>query len=280
METMSLELDQEQLALIGRDVERYERLSGSRAASEKVFDEAKIAQSRALGIVRQRAQSIKMFDARLDQQEAAIARLEVALRRAERNLAKTAVRAPFGGLVAEVSAQIGKRLGSGDAIARLIDDQRLEISLELPDTDFGRLWQGGLIGREVIGRWRLGATTFEIPARIARVVPTIDAASGGVTVYAEITGSIEDVPLRPGAFIEVEMPDRLYRDVVELPASALFGGDTVYIVENERLRPASVDLVAAHGDQVLIQADLEDGMPIVTSRLAGIGPGLKVKVVE
>lgn len=280
MEVMSLELDREQLALIGRDVERYARLSGSRAASEKAFDDAKIALSQATGIVQQREQSIRMFDARLEQQDAAIAKLEVALRRAERDLAKTEMRAPFSGFVAEVSAQIGQRLGSNDTIARLIDDQQLEISFQLPDADFGRLWQGGLIGRDVVGRWRLGGTIFEIKAQVARVVPIIDAASGGVTVYAQITGNADDVPLRPGAFIEIEMLDQLYEDVVEVPASALFGGDTVYIVENERLRPATVELVAANGDQVLIEADLEDGVPIVTSRLAGIAPGLKVKVTE
>ena len=91
---------------------------------------------------------------------------------------------------------------------------------------------------------------------------------------------MENIPLRPGAFIEVEMPDRLYQNVVELPASALFDGNTVYVVEDERLRPKTVELVAAYGQEVLIHADLEDGQPVVTSRLAEIAPGLKVKVVE
>ncbi len=280
MDMMTLELDQEQLDLIGRDVERYARLSGSRTASEKAFDDAKIALSRQTGIVQQREQSIIMFDARLEQQEAAIARLDVALGRAERDLAKTEVRAPFSGFVTEVSAQIGKQLGNADTIGRLIDDRKLEISFQLADTDFGRLWHSGLIGREVVGRWRLGSTIFEIKATIARVIPTIDSASGGVTVYARIVDHADGMPLRPGAFIEVEMQDQLYENVVKLPASALFSGDTVYVVEDERLRPETVKLVMANGDNVLIRADLEDGMSVVTSRLAGIAPGLKVKVME
>ncbi len=280
MEATTLGLDREQLELIGRDVERYARLSGSLAASEKAYDDAKITLSLQTGKVQQREQAIIMADARLEQQKAVVARLNVALRRAERDLTKTIVRAPFSGFVAEVSAQIGKQLSNGDTIARLIDDQKFEVSFQLPDADFGRLWQGGLIGRELVARWRLGKTVFEIKAAVARVVPTIDAASGGVTVYAGITDNIDGIPLRPGAFIEIEMPDRLYQDVVELPASALFSGDTVYVVEDERLRPETVDLVAAYGQRILIQADLEDGLPVVTSRLAEIAPGLKVKVVE
>ena len=120
-----------------------------------------------------------MIDAMLDQQAAIIERLNVALRRAERDLAKTEVRAPFSGIIADIDAQIGKQLNSSDTIVRLIDDQNFEISFQLPDSDFGRLWQGGLIGREVVGRWRLGKTTFEIEAKVSRVIPTIDASSGG-----------------------------------------------------------------------------------------------------
>lgn len=280
MEVMTLDLDREQLDLIARDVERYERLSGSRAASEKSYDDAKIALSRQTGTVQQRRQSIVMLDARLEQQDAAIAKLDVAHRRAERDLAETEIRAPFSGFVTEVNAQIGKQLGSGDTIARLIDDQQLDISFQLADRDFGRLWEEGLIGRDVIGRWRLGTTSFPMKAKVDRVVSTIDSASGGVTVYAGITSNPDDAPLRPGAFIEVEMSDQLYEDVVELPASALFEGDTIYIVNDDRLQPETVELVATDGNNVLIQADLEDGVPVVISRLAEIAPGLKVKVVE
>ena len=279
-EEMMLALDREQLELIGRDVERFERLSGSSAASEKALDDARIALSRQNGAVSQREQAIVMLDARLDQQAAAIDRLAIAERRAERDLADAVIRAPFAGVVADVDAQIGRQLGINDAVARLIDDQALEIGFQLADADFGRLWQSGLIGRKVTGRWRLGAATFTLPATIARVVPTIDPASGGVTVYARIDDEHEGIPLRPGAFIEVEMDDRLYEDVVELPASALFGRDTVYVIDDDRLQAMTVDLVSARGDRVLIKADIVDGTAVLTSRLAEVDTGLRVEVVE
>ena len=279
-EEMMLVLDRDQLGLIERDVERYERLSGSRAASEKALDDARIALSRQTGTVSQREQAIVMLEARLAQQDAAIRRLAVALRRAERDLADTEIDAPFAGVITDVDAQIGRQLAANDAVARLIDDRSLEIAFQLADADFGRLWQSGLIGREITGRWRLGAATFTLPATIARVVPTIDPTSGGVTVYARLDGDHRDVPLRPGAFIEVEMQDRLYEDVVELPASALFGSDTVYVIEDDRLRAESVELIAASGDRVLIAADIAEGARILTSRLAEVAPGLRVEVVE
>lgn len=279
-EEMMLALDRDQRVLIERDVERYERLSGSRAASEKAFDDARLALSRQAGTVAAREQAIIVLDARLAQQKAAIQRLSVTERRAERDLAHTVIKAPFAGLIADVDAEIGQQLGANDAVARLIDDQSLEISFQLADADFGRLWQSGLIGRRVTGRWRLGAATFTLPATIARVVPLIDPASGGVTVYASLDGHHDDVPLRPGAFIEVAMLDHLYRDVVELPASALFGQSTVYVIEDSRLRAEMVDLVTTRGDRVLIATDIAEGAVVLTSRLAEVAPGLKVEVIE
>jgi RND family efflux transporter MFP subunit len=204
----------------------------------------------------------------------------VAQRRAERDLEHTELRAPFAGFVTEVAAAVGKRVGVGDPIARLIDADRLEIRFMLSDAEFGRLWQDGLIGRELQARWRLGDAGFALEGRIARVEPTIDPAAGGVEVYAEITGNPEGAPLRPGAFVAVLLPDRLHRQVVELPAGALFHGDTVYAIEDGRLRPRPVELVADLGARILVRGELAGGDPIVTSRLAEIGPGLKVEVAE
>jgi multidrug efflux system membrane fusion protein len=275
-----LRLDETRLELAQRDLTRREQLRGSQAASEKALDDARMTVAAREAARAQRRQAILTLEARLEQQDAVIRRLEVALRRAERDLANTELRAPFAGFVTEVSAAPGKRVGIGDPIARLIERDRLEIRFTLSDAEFGRLWQDGLIGRELEARWRLGDASFPIEGRIARVESTIDPASGGIEVYAEVTGNPENAPLRPGAFVTVLLPDRLHREVVELPASALFHGHTVYAIENGRLQPRPVELVADLGARILVRGDLAAGEPIVTSRLAEIGPGLKVEAVE
>jgi multidrug efflux pump subunit AcrA (membrane-fusion protein) len=275
-----LDLDERQLELAQRDLVRYEKLQGSQAASEKALDEAKIAVAKQEAASAHRRQTISLLEAKLDQQDAVIERFGVAIERAERDLAHTELRAPFAGFVTEVAAAIGKRLGVGDPIAELIDEDRLEIRFLLTDADFGRLWQAELIGRELEAIWRLGATRFQVQARVARTEATIDPASGGVVVYAEITANPEKAPLRPGAFVEVLLPDRVYEQVVELPASALFHGDTVYAVEDGRLQARPIDVVALHGPRVLVRGDLAAGDAVVISRLAEIGPGLKVMVAE
>jgi RND family efflux transporter MFP subunit len=275
-----LRLDENQLELARRDLARREQLHGSAVGSEKARDDARMAVAQHEAELTQRRQTIETLEAQLVQQDAVLERLGAAVERAERDLANTELHAPFAGLVTEVTAAVGKHLGAGDPVARLIDESRIEIRFTLSDAEFGRLWQDGLIGRELQGRWRLGSTTFPIKGRVARVESTIDPSSGGVEVYAEITANPDNAPLRPGAFVEVDLPDRLHQQVVELPASTLFHGDTVYAIADGRLLPRPVELVADLGARILVRGKLAPGEPVVTSRLAEIGPGLKVEVSE
>ena len=279
-ERAMLRLDETQLELTRRDLARRERLLGSAAATEKALDDAKMAVAQHEAALAQRRQAIATLEARLVQQDAVIERLGAAIERAGRDVVNTELRAPFAGLVTEVTAAVGKHLGAGDPVARLIDESRIEIRFTLSDAEFGRLWQDDLIGRDLEAHWRLGSTTFPIEGRVARIQSTIDPSSGGVEVYAEITANRNDAPLRPGAFVEVVLPDRLHEQVVDLPASALFHGDTVYAIADGRLLPRSVDLVADLGTRILVRGQLDAGEPIVTSRLAEIGPGLRVEVSE
>jgi membrane fusion protein, multidrug efflux system len=273
-----LALDETQLELAERDLDRYQRLRGLQTASEKAFDDAQVAVAQRAAALAGRRQTIETLEARLDQQDAVIDRLEVAIERAERDLAHTELRAPFPGFVTEVEAAVGKWVNAGDPLARLIDERSLEMRFTLSDADFGRLWRDGLIGRPLQARWRLGGTTFPLQGEVTRVESTIDPASGGVEVYAAITENPEAAPLRPGAFVEIQLPDRVYQQVALLPASALFHGNTVYAVEDGRLAARAVELVADRGMQILVQGDLAGGEPVLTSRLAEVAPGLKVQI--
>lgn len=281
LEQAMLMFGREQLALAERDVQRFATLAENRVTTNKAKDESKIALSRQASIVEEKVYSLKMIEAQLDQQVASTERSSVALLRAEHNLANTEIKAPFQGVLTDIQVQLGSLLETGDAIVRLIDDRQMDIRFQLTNADFGRLWwQAGLIGRRVIGIWRFGKATVELPARITSVVPTIDPASGVMELHARIDDIPGDVPLLPGALVEVEIPDQVYVDVIELPDSALFSGNTVYTIENDRLEGVTVEHVTSLDGRVLVDGDLEEGERVVTTRLSEIAPGLLVKVSE
>lgn len=274
-----LERDREQAELHGRDVMRREKLHQQKFTSEKALDDARLVLSQQRQKVIEREKLIERHTARLDQQRAVIERLEVALSRARRDLEETRLTAPFDAFLIDVGTEVGKRLSEGDRVARLIDANRLEARFHLSNDQFGRLLgAGGYRARPARVVWRVGGGALTFDAVIERISGKIDAASGGVDLFARLRNVGREDSLRPGAFVEVYLDDRLYRNVVRLPESALHGGDRVYVADHGRLDERRVELVLRLGEEVLVRGTFEPGERVVTTRFPEIGPGLRVTV--
>lgn len=278
--------DREQGEFARRDVERRERLQGTAASSVKSLDDARLALSLRAQQLIERQQMIDRLEAQAEQSQAVLERWRVSLGRAQRDLAETRLTAPYDGYLVDTDAGIGKRVGLGDRIAHLIDANRLEARFHLSNNEYARLLagggDGGFRGRAAGVVWRVGGAAFRYQAVIERVDGVIDAQSGGVDLYARIEGNDADGVLRPGAFVEVSIDDRLYRDVISLPESALHddggGGDHVYVVVNNRLEARPVEVLLRGGNDVLLRGPLVDNELVVVTRLPEIGPGLLVAV--
>ncbi len=275
-----LKRDQERVEMSRRDVARREELRAKGATSEKALDDSHMALNADQSRVIATNLEIEKFSARERQQAAAIQRLDVVLRRARRSLEETRLAAPFDGFLVEVEVDIGTRVGTGDRIARLYDATRMEARFHLSHAKFARLRRGGdFVGRKVRVVWRVDREVLAYEARIDRVDGRIDAASGGVELFARLIGGGVHTPLRPGAFVEVEIDDVTYEDVFRLPETALHEGDTVYVVEGGRLVPRQVEVAVRDGASVYVRSDaIRDGGQVVATRFSEIGPGVKVEI--
>lgn len=280
-EEAALVRDREMLDLRERDVERVSRLHRSGNVSDRTLDDAKLELSRQRQVLDMRGHALSAEDARLRQQEATVRRLEVALRRAERDLANTRFVAPFRGFLADTQAEVGKRLGVNDRLARLIDSRRMEARAHISDAEYGRILADGdasIIGRPARVLWRSGADSFSFDAAVVRVGAEVDPTTGGIAIYVRLNPIGRDFPIRPGAFVEIRLPDRRYAKVARLPESAVFDQETVFVVRDDRLEARRVRIVGYAGDDALIEGELGTGDRVVTTRFTEIGPGVKVEV--
>jgi len=278
-EVDALAWDRRQLELNERDANRKTELFGKGTGTEKALDDARLAMMRQRVVVEGRANAVTALVAQLDQQRAAIERMAVGVRRAERDLENTRLTAPFDGILREIQVAVGKRLAIGDRVAILADPAGYEARVFLPDADYGRLTAAGdaLEGRSAKLVWRTGELTEAVSAEIARIGPRISAGTGGVNLYARLAAGPASQRLRPGAFVELRLPDRKYDAAVRLPAAALYAGGTVYVVAEGRLQARAVELLARDGEHVLVKGALAEGERALVTRLTRIGPGLRVR---
>ena len=279
-ETQALRRDREILAVLARDLKRARELRKRGNISIQSLDQKRLELSRQQRAIVLRRNGIDAEAARLEQEKATIERLDVAVQRARYDLQRTRLRAPFDGVFRNVTAQAGKRLGIADSVGNLIDTGRLEARFHISDAQYGRLTSTdrGVIGRPARAIWRVGQRKLVLKAVIARVGAQIDAASGGVELFARIDDREAALSLRPGAFVEVHIPDRVYPDVARVPETVLHPGNVVYGVEDGRLVARRAEIVGRVGNDVLLRGELTEGEPLVTTQSVTIAPGLRVEL--
>ena len=279
-ETQALKRDREILAVLARDLKRARQLRKRGNISVQSLDKKRLELSRQQRAIVLRQNGIDAEAARLEQEKATIERLDVAVQRARYNLERTNVRAPFDGVFQNVTAQAGQRLSVNDRVGSLIDTGRLEARFHISDAQYGRLTgtSQGVIGRKARVIWRVGQRELVLNAVVARVGAQIDTASGGVELFARIENREAAASLRPGAFVEVLIPDRVYARVAKVPETVLHPGNVVYGVDDGRLVQRRAAIVGRVGNDVLLRGGLSEGERLVTTQSVAIAPGLRVEL--
>ena len=253
------------LEMLARELERAKELHAAKTVSEQFLETAELDYRQQQAIVEQR---------------------EIGVRRAERDLVDTRLVAPFSGVVNEVNAALGKQFSGfgSDKIAELIDTSRVEVRFSLTNAQYGRLIESSdpLVGRPVRVSWKVGDRALEYAAVIDRVGAKITSATGGIDVFAVIDTGGRQTRLRPGAFVSVSVPDKAFEGVLSAPDSALYGEDTVFVVEDGRLAARQVEVLSYAGADMLFRSNGEpaivDGDLIVTTQIREGGVGAKVAV--
>lgn len=280
-EQTALDREAEQLELNRIDEERAEELAARGTVSQKTVDDKRVITLGKELSVQNRRNNVRIQEARIAQQQAVIKRLESGVSRAEHDVGKTVLVAPFDGLVEMVGVAVGRLVSVNDRVANLIDLNNLEARFTLSNAQYGRIIAdtGSLAGRELQVIWNVGEEARVYSGIVARAAPRIETGSGGVDIYAHLQIENVNTPLRPGAFLEANFPDVTYSNVVRLPQTALYGGGTVYVVDDGRLLARNVEVVGEDGTFMLLRGDIRDGEAVLTSRLPQAGEGVRVRVV-
>lgn len=269
---------EEQLLIAERDLERAEALQGRGAGSEQTVDVRRLTVSQRVQARDASTNAVAVQEARIAQQEAIVERLEWKVREARRDLDDTALHAPFDAIVRSENVERGRRLGVNDVVAELYEANALDVRFTVSDRQFGRLRQGEapLIGRSATVAWSIGDAPVMTSATIDRIGADIASETGGVALFARIAPDAAGAALKPGAFVTVTLADRRFDGVARLPETALYDGDHVFVVVDDRLSRREVEWVAWDGGDVIVRGDL-DGAEVLVSRLAEAGDGVLIR---
>lgn len=278
-EREQLDSAEAQVTLARSDLDRALSLAGSGALTDKQVDDRRLVLSQREQASSQRRNNIIIAEAQRIQQEANVERLQWKVREAERRLSDTALIAPFDGVISQETVETGRSVNANEVVASIYDDAALDVRFTLTNAQYGRMATGSdpLVGRELELDWGVGGANYTWPAVIDRIGARVAAERGGVEVFARIGEAGNPVQLRPGAFVSLTVPDRIWPGTFRLPETAVRSSDHVFIVVDGKLVRRDVRLVAWDGEEAIVDGDLEDGDEVLVTRLTEASEGVRVR---
>ena len=256
-----------QLVLRQRQFDRVSEMKAAAVASDARLDDANLA--------------LIMARNALDQSQSRLRQLRLSLRRAERNLRESMLTAPFDGMLSDVSVGAGRVVSSANSLGVLTDLSSLEVSFVVPAEVYAS--SASLIGDPVSITWKAGGRSVQtVNGRIERAEGGVTAAEGGGRLYAVLPAPDGDgrTAIPEGAFVEVRLPTMLIEDVAVIPDVALFERDTVYVIEEGRAVERKVTVINRSDSLLYLEGDLQDGDIVITTRLPGLGKGVRVEAFK
>jgi RND family efflux transporter MFP subunit len=278
-EREQLEAADAQLELGRADLERALSLAESGALTDKEVDARRLIVSQREQASSQRRNNILIAEAQRTQQEANAERLEWKIREAQRRLEQTALIAPFDGIISDETVETGRSVNANEVVASIYDDQALDVKFTLTNAQYGRMATDAdpLVGRQVELGWSVGGTEYKWPAVIDRIGARVTAERGGVEVFARIGEADNPVQLRPGAFVSLIVPDRIWPQTFRLPETAVRNSDHVFVVVDGKLERRAVRLIAWDGEDAIVDGSLENGDTVLVTRLTEATEGVRVR---
>jgi len=265
--SMQRDKDLQRLALENRDLaareyRRLEKLGQDSLASQSTREASRQKLINLESEIARLTFSVESNQARLDRQEAALSR-------AQRNLERTRLLAPFDGRVNQVMVEVGDYLQGNTLAVELIDTASLELRLEVGGDVAAALRLGQPLQVEVDGR------SFDGSLIALQIDP--DPQTHTHPIRVGVTGEA----LMPGQLGRVRLPLRPHPGVLVVPAAALLreeGGQFLYLVRDERLHRQRVVPGIREGDLQAIRQGVEAGDLVVARDVEVLSDGLAVKI--
>ena len=197
-------------------------------------------------------------------QELTIKQRENALLEARQNLADYTVRAPFDGIIAEVSTRLGESVSSGTTIATLITSQKIaEITLNEIDSAKVEVGQRSVLTFDAVPDLSITGEVGEID--------TLGTVSQGVVSYGiKIVFDVQDERIKPGMSLSASVIVDSRQNVLTISSSAVKTiGDNQYveILNNGQPERQTVTTGLSNDTMVEIVAGLEEGAEVITQTI-------------
>ncbi|MDG1292558.1 MAG: efflux RND transporter periplasmic adaptor subunit, partial [Pseudomonadales bacterium] len=216
---------------------------------------------------------------------------EAGLEKAELDLSRTRVSAPFAGRVLSKRVDVGQFVSQGTPIAEIYSSGIAEVRLPLTAQQRQNVSVSGSQPSPVKLIARYGNNDYEWDAVLDRLEGAIDSSSRQYYVVASLpqafadhideTGALQKPGLAVGQFVTAQIAGSYIDNSFLIPRSALRQQQKIWVLENNRLAYIDVVVIQSNDDTALVQladkSEAHSSIAVITTSLSLALKGMEIR---
>ncbi len=208
---------------------------------------------------------------------------EAAVKRANRNLERTYIKAPYDAIIVAREISLGSVVNQGSILGQLNSINLAEIRLPVADKEL-RFLQNGGVNAKVMLTTKFAGTMQNWAAKIVRSEGVINAKSRMSYLVAQVEDpyalASDKAPLRFGAYVNASIEGIQISDATYVARHLVKNNKIALLDNNGTLTFKPVTVIREQGDQVLINEGLIQDQQVITTALDFPSEGMKLHTAE
>ena len=209
-----------------------------------------------------------------------IIQVQQSIDQAKLQLSRCVLRAPFTARVTELFADQGEYVTPGKNLLTLTDDKDLEVQVSLDSRDAvdwlrlqpgeeGLSWFGPPEKTNCTVTWteKESVRAQGYLDRVIRFDPRTRSLTAAIRIQPAQAAQGAPAPLVQGMFCRVDIAGRSLEKVFALPRTAVSFEQTVFIVQDNRLRTRKVEVARIEESTAFVRKGLQEGEQVIVTRL-------------
>ncbi len=262
-------------------IDAQANLASAQASLEQERAQGKVAAKEWKRITDASPTELSLRKPQLAQELARVKAAQAEVLRAQRNLERTELKAPYDAMIEDRTIGLGAFVGTGSRVGKLLGTAIAEVRLPVADNQLQYLvdqgkqakvnLKGNFAGQETI--WR---------ATIARSEGVIDDKSRMSYLVAEIKdpyllqSKAQQTPLRFGSYVNAEILGIELAQATKFPRYLVNNGRVAILDDDSKLHYVEVDIARQDGGDVIVSDGLANGDRLIVSALDYPVNGMKL----
>jgi RND family efflux transporter MFP subunit len=234
----------------------------------------------ASGITGQPSSPLVLREPQLASAQANYEMAQAEIKKAQQDLAKTSIKAPFEALVVSRSIAPGSYLQTGASVATLYSTDQVEVAIPLTANDWQNLPDYATLTSQAWPVLLTDANTGQQwQGYVGRIEQHLDESTRQRGLIAVVDKPLaQNPPLYPGSFIQAQVAGKELTQLWQLPATALSQDGTIWLVNEQQVLQSFEVSARYQDDQYVYVAPPIEGTQaqVVIRPLSGYTNGMKV----